>query len=106
MQANKHHYVQAYLELIQSYQKKNQICVNSDLMAFYREANCSVYYYFKTKKFLLKGRCQLLLESVNCCNIYKHLFVYCSISGPSKLKCTLVYLKYHDLIVSWSQDRI
>ena len=100
MRTNKNHYVQAYLALIQSYQKINQVCLNSDLMHLYRKANCCVCYLllFQNLNIPAKRQMSITIRGNKCNNMYKNIFVYCLISAHSKLEYILVYLKYHIIV--------
>ena len=61
MRANKHHYVQSSLELIQRYQKKNQICLHSDLMGLYRKENYSVCHLLLFQNLKIPAKRQMLI---------------------------------------------
>ena len=60
------------VEAIQTYQEKSQTCCNSDLMVCI-EKQITVFLTNLNLNIPARARCQLLLEAVNCYNIYKHL---------------------------------
>ena len=60
------------VESIQTYQEKSQTCCNSDLLVCI-EKQITVFLTDLNLNIPARARCQLLLEAVNCYNIYKHL---------------------------------